>query len=140
MVGARIIVMKKLLLLIVLVFFLTPSLVSADKKFQFSGKIKCELSATFIVFDFDKKIAIRNNYDSSKFKLLNYETKKNKFRRAIHTFSWYDMKNNFLGYWIMSDDAKNIEEIKFDGDGKIYSINRNCSIFNNNKIGELIWE
>ena len=112
----------------------------ATESFSFAGKIKCELSATFIVFDFDKKIAIRNNYNLSQYKLSNYETKNNKFKKTVHTFSWYDVKNNFLGYWVMSDDSKQIKEIKFDRDGKIFSVSRICSTFNSNNIGELIWE
>ena len=132
----------KLLILIIFAFsMLVPYLIYANENFGFSGKIKCELSATFIIFDFDNKIAIRNNYDSSKYKLSNYETKKNKFKRNLHTFSWYDLKDNFLGYWIMSDDLKNIEEIKFDRKGEVFSVGRICSAFKNNKnIGELIWE
>ena len=131
--------------LLILIFFafsmLVPYLIYASENFGFSGKIKCELSATFIIFDFDKKVAIRNNYDSSKYKLSNYETKKSKFKKTLHTFSWYDLKDNFLGYWIMSDDLKNIEEVKFDRKGKIFSVGRICSVFkNNNNIGELIWE
>ena len=127
------------------IFFVTASLlfsysICAAERFVFSGKIKCGLSATFIVFDFDNKIAIRNNYNSSRYKLSNYETKKNKFKKAIHTFSWYDVKNNFLGYWVISDDSKNIEEIKFDREGEIFSVSRTCSEFKNNYIGELVWE
>ena len=132
--------MKKLTLVIIAIsFFLLYSICKAES-FNFSGKIKCELSATFIVFDFDNKIAIRNNYNSSRYKLSNYETKKSKFKKAIHTFSWYDVKNNFLGYWVISDDLKNIEEIKFDREGKIFSVRRTCLEFNNNNIGELVWE
>ena len=132
----------KLLILTIFVFFILFSYsIYANKNFSFSGKIKCELSATFIIFDFDNKIAIRNNYDASKYKLSNYETKKSKFKEFIHTFSWYDLKDNFLGYWVMSDDSKNIEEIKFDRNGKIFSVGRTCSGFkNNNNIGELIWK
>ena len=131
----------KLLILITFVFFILFSYsIYANKNFIFSGKIKCELSATFIIFDFDNKIAIRNNYNSSKYKLSNYETKKNKFKKPIHTFSWYDIKNNFLGYWVISDDSKKIEEIKFDREGEIFSVSRTCSEFNNNNIGELVWE
>ena len=132
----------KLLILTIFVFFILFSYsIYANKNFSFSGKIKCELSATFIIFDFDNKIAIRNNYDSSKYKLSNYETKKSKFKETVHTFSWYDLKDNFLGYWIMSDDLKNIEEIKFDRNGKIFSVGSICSVFNNNNnIGELIWK
>ena len=131
----------KLLILTIFVFFILFSYsIYANKNFSFSGKIKCELSATFIIFDFDNKIAIRNNYNYSQYKLSNYETKKNKFKKAIHTFSWHDVKNNFLGYWVISDDLKNIEEIKFDREGKIFSISRICSKFNNNNIGELVWE
>ena len=132
--------MRSLFLVIFAGFFLLLCPIYAFESFHFSGKIKCELSATFIVFDFDNNIAIRNNYNSFQYKLSNYETKKNKFRKTIHTFSWYDMKNNFLGYWVISDDLKNIEEIKFDKDGKIFSVNRACSAFNNNNIGELVWE
>ena len=131
----------KLLILIIFVFLILFSyLIYANENFSFSGKIKCELSATFIIFDFDNKIAIRNNYNYSQYKLSNYETKKNKFKKAIHTFSWHDVKNNFLGYWVISDDSKKIEEIKFDREGRIFSVNRTCSEFNNNNIGELIWE
>ena len=130
----------KLLILIIFVFSLLFSYsIYANENFSFSGKIKCELSATFIVFDFDNKIAIRNNYNSSQYKLSNYETKKNKFKKAIHTFSWYDVKNNFLGYWVISDDSRNVEEIKFDREGKIFSVTRTCSEFNNGYIGELVW-
>ena len=50
------------------------------------------------------------------------------------------MKNNFLGYWIISDDSKNIKEIKFDRNGKIFSVSQSCSTFNNKHIGELVWE
>ena len=111
----------KSLILIVFVFSLFFSyLIYANENFIFSGKIKCELSATFIIFDFDNKIAIRNNYDSSKYKLFNYETKRNKFKKTIHAFSWYDLNDNFLGYWVMSDDSKKIKEIKFDRKGKIF--------------------
>lgn len=132
----------KLLILIIFVFSLFFSyLIYANENFIFAGKIKCELSATFIIFDFDNKIAIRNNYDSSKFKLSNYETKSNNFKKTIHTFSWYDLNDSFLGYWVMSDDSKTIKEIKFDRKGKIFSVERTCSVFNNNSnIGELIWE
>ena len=131
--------------LLILIIYIFPILVSysvyANEKFIFSGKLKCELSASFIIFDFDNKIAIRNNYVSSKYKLSNYETKKSKFKDTIHTFSWYDLKNNFLGYWIISGDSKNIVEIKFDRKGKIFSVGRLCSIFDDNKnIGELIWK
>ena len=67
----------KLLILIIFVFLILFSYsIYANENFSFSGKIKCELSATFIIFDFDNKIAIRNNYDASKYKLSNYETKK----------------------------------------------------------------
>ena len=122
-----------------IIIFLSHPIYAGDS-FDFSGKIKCELSATFVVFDFDNEIAIRNNYNSSQYKLSNYETKKNKFKKTIHTFSWYDSKNNFLGYWVMSNDSKNIKEIKFDRDGEIFSVNRICSAFRNNSIGELIWK
>ena len=127
------------LVIIVASFFLSYSIYAAES-FSFSGKIKCELSATFIVFDFDNEISIRNNYNSSQYKLSNYETKKNKFKKTIHTFSWYDVKNNFLGYWVLSDDSKYIKEIKFDRDGEMFSVSRICSKFNNNNIGELVWE
>ena len=133
--------MKLLILIIFLfsMFFLNS--IYANRNFSFSGKIKCELSATFIIFDFDNKISIRNNYYSSKYKLSNYETKNNKFKKTIHTFSWYDLKDNFLGYWVLSDDSKSIKEIKFDRNGKIFFVERECSEFNNNNnIGELIWE
>ena len=73
----------------------------------------------------------------------NYQTmkqKKNKFKDTTNSFSWYDLKNNFLGYWILSDDSKNIQEIKFDKDGEIFFVSRICSSFNNKNIGELIWE
>ena len=132
--------MKSLTLVFIASSFLLSHPIDAAEDFLFSGKIKCELSATFIVFDFDNKIAIRNNYDSSRYKLSNYETKKNKFKKAIHTFSWYDVKNNFLGYWVISNNSKNIKEIKFDREGKIFSVSRICSKFKNNNIGELIWE
>ena len=121
-----------------IIIFLSHPIYAGDS-FDFSGKIKCELSATFVVFDFDNEIAIRNNYNSSQYKLSNYETKKNKFKKTIHTFSWYDVKNNFLGYWVISNDSKNIEEIKFDREGKVFSVNSVCSEFNNDNIGELVW-
>ena len=127
-------------ILIIFTVFLLSNSIFGTENFSFSGLIKCELSATYIVFDFDNNIAIRNNYDSSKYKLSNYETKKNKFKETIHSFSWYDLKNNFLGYWVMSDDSKKIEEIKFDKEGKIFTVSRICSEFINNSIGELIWE
>ena len=132
--------MRNLSFVIIAISFLFLYPIYAAESFNFSGKLKCELSSTFIVFDFDNKIAIRNNYNYSQYKLSNYETKKNKFKKAIHTFSWYDVKNNFLGYWVISDDSKNIEEIKFDREGKIFSVSRTCSEFNNNNIGELVWE
>ena len=132
--------MRKLTFVIIAKLFFLSNSIFAVESFHFSAKLMCELSATFIVFDFDNKTAIRNNYHSSQYKLSNYETKKNKFKQNIHTFSWYDMKNNFLGYWVMSDDSKKIEEIKFDIDGKIFSVNRSCSKFKNNNIGELVWE
>ena len=132
--------MRNLPLVIMASFLLFSYPIYPAESFSFVGKIKCELSATFIVFDFDNKIAIRNNYNSSQYKLSNYETKKNKFKQNIHTFSWHDMKNNFLGYWVISDDSKKIEEIKFDREGKIFSVSRACSEFNNNNIGELVWE
>lgn len=134
--------MKSLILIIFIFFIFCSHLIYANENFSFSGKIKCELSATFIIFDFDNKIAIRNNYDSSKYKLSNYETKKSKFKKTVHTFSWYDLKDNFLGYWIISENSKKIEEIKFNKNGEIFSVFRPCSLFNiiNNNIGELIWE
>jgi len=132
--------MRSLALVVIAACFLLSHSINAEESFRFSGKIKCELSATFIVFDFDNKIAIRNNYNYSQYKLSNYETKNNKFKKSIHTFSWHDVKNNFLGYWVISDDLKNIEEIKFDREGKIFSVSRICSEFNNNNIGELVWE
>ena len=132
--------MRNLALVVIAASFLLSHSINASESFRFSGKIKCELSATFIVFDFDNKIAIRNNYNYSQYKLSNYETKKNKFKKAIHTFSWHDVKNNFLGYWVISDDSKKIEEIKFDREGRIFSVSRTCSEFNNNNIGELVWE
>ena len=132
--------MRKLTFFIIAALLLLSNSIYSAESFHFSGKIMCEISATFIVFDFDNKIAIRNNYDSFKYKLSNYETKKNKFKKTVHTFSWYDMNNDFLGYWVMSDDSKKIEEIKFDIDGKIFSVNRSCSKFKNNNIGELVWE
>ena len=132
--------MRSLTLFVIAASFLLSHSINAAESFRFSGKIKCELSATFIVFDFDNKIAVRNNYNSSRYKLSNYETKKNKFQKIIHTFSWYDMKNNFLGYWIISNDSKYIQEIKFDREGKVFSVSRICSDFNNNNIGELVWE
>ena len=133
--------MKNFAFVIIVKFFLLSYPISAADDFSFLGKIKCELSATFIVFDFDNNIAIRNNYHSSSYKLSNYETKKSKFKKTIHTFSWHDVKNKFLGYWIISDDLKNVEEIKFDREGKVFSVNRFCTEFNNNNnIGELVWE
>ena len=132
--------MRSSSLVIITIFLLFSYPIYAAESFIFSGKIKCELSATFIVFDFDNKIAIRNNYNSFRYKLSNYETKKNKLRKTIHAFSWHDVKNNFLGYWVISDDSKNIEEIKFDREGRIFSVSRTCSEFNNNNIGELVWE
>ena len=132
--------MRSSSLVIIATFLLFSYPIYAAESFSFSGKIKCELSATFIVFDFDNKIAIRNNYNSSQYKLSNYETKKNKFKKTIHTFSWYDLKSNFIGYWVISDDSKKIEEIKFDKKGEIFFVSRNCSVFNTNNIGELVWE
>ena len=135
--------MKLLILISFFMFLLIFNPIYANENFSFIGKIKCELSATFIVFDFDNKLATRNNYDSSRYKLSNYETKKSKFKKIIHSFSWYDLKNNFLGYWILSYDSKNIQEIKFDKDGKIFSVSRICSVLNNNynnNVGELIWD
>ena len=112
----------------------------AAESFRFSGKIKCELSATFIVFDFNNKTAFRNNYNSSRYRLSNYETKRSKFKKTVHTFSWYDVKDNFLGYWVISDDSRSVEEIKFDKEGEMFSVTRTCSEFNNSNIGELVWE
>ena len=132
--------MRSLSFVVIIASFLFSYPIIANESFRFSGKLKCELSATFIVFDFDNKIAIRNNYSPSQYKLSNYETKKNKFKKTVYTFSWYDVKNNFLGYWVISDNLKNIEEIKFDRGGKIFSVSRICSKFNNDNIGELIWE
>jgi len=132
--------MRDFALVVVAISFLFSCPVIAAESFRFSGKIKCELSATFIVFDFDNKTALRNNYNSSQYKLSNYETKKNKFKKNVHTFSWYDVKDNFLGYWVISDDLKIIEEIKFDREGKMFSVTRACSEFNSGNIGELVWE
>ena len=75
--------MKLLILILIISSTFFPYAVYSNEDFNFSGKIKCELSATFIIFDFDKNIAIRNNYDSSKYKLLNYETKKSNFKETI---------------------------------------------------------
>ena len=51
----------KLLILIIFVFLILFSyLIYANENFSFSGKIKCELSATFIIFDFDNKKVIIN--------------------------------------------------------------------------------
>jgi len=127
-------------LFVIAISFLLSCTIFAAESFHFSGKIKCELSATFIVFDFDNKTALRNNYNSSRYRLSNYETKKNKFKKTVHTFSWYDVKDNFLGYWVISDDSRNVEEIKFDREGKMFSVTRTCSEFNNGNIGELVWE
>ena len=88
----------KLLILIIFVFSLFFSyLIYANENFIFAGKIKCELSATFIIFDFDNKIAIRNNYDSSKFKLSNYETKSNNFKNT-RLIDLYHL--DFFGYFL----------------------------------------
>ena len=125
---------------VIAISFLLSCPIFAAESFRFSGKIKCELSATFIVFDFDNETALRNNYNSSRYRLSNYETKKNKFKKTVHTFSWYDVKDNFLGYWVISDDSRNVEEIKFDREGKMFSVTRTCSEFNNGNIGELVWE
>ena len=127
-------------MVVIAISFLLSCPIFAAESFRFSGRIKCELSATFIVFDFDKKIALRNNYNSSQYKLSNYETKNSKFKKTVHTFSWYDMKDNFLGYWVILDDSGNVEEIKFDREGEIFSVTRTCSEFNNGYIGELVWE
>ena len=132
--------MRGLALFVIAISFLLSCPIFAAESFRFSGKIKCELSATFIVFDFDKKIALRNNYISSRYRLSNYETKKSKFKKTVHTFSWYDVKDNFLGYWVISDDSGNVEEIKFDREGEMFSVTRACSEFNNGNIGELVWE
>ena len=131
--------MKKILFF-VLVYFLYAYTINANESFLFEGKIKCELSSTFIVFDFDNKIAIRNNYNASQYKLSNYETKKNKFNKTIYAFSWYSLKNNFLGYWVLSEDLTNIVEIKFDKECKIFSVSREFGKSNKKDIGELIWE
>ena len=133
-------VLRNIYLVIFSLSFLLTYSIHATDNLRLSGKIMCELSATFIIFDFDNNIAIRNNYDSSKYKLSNYETKENKFKKTVHTFSWYDVKNNFLGYWVISNNSKNIEEIKFDKEGKIFSVSRTCSESNKNNIGELVWE
>ena len=132
--------MRGLALVVVAIPFLFSCPIIAAESFRFSGKIKCELSATFIVFDFDNKTALRNNYNSSRYRLSNYETKRSKFKKTIHTFSWYGAKNNFLGYWVISDDSENVEEIKFDREGKMFSVTRACSEFNSSNIGELVWE
>ena len=125
---------------VIVIPFLLSCPIFAAESFRFSGRIKCELSATFIVFDFDNETAFRNNYNSSRYRLSNYETKKNKFKKTVHTFSWYDVKGNFLGYWVLSDDSRNVEEIKFDREGEMFSVTRTCSEFNSNSIGELVWE
>ena len=132
--------MRGLALVVVAIPFLLSCPIIAAESFRFSGKIKCELSATFIVFDFNNETAFRNNYNSSQYKLSNYETKRSKFKKTVHTFSWYDVKDNFLGYWVISDDLKIIEEIKFDREGKMFSVTRACSEFNSSNIGELVWE
>ena len=132
--------MRCLALFVIAIPFLFSFPIIAAESFHFSGKIKCELSATFIVFDFENKTALRNNYNSSRYRLSNYETKKNKFKKTVHTFSWYDVKGNFLGYWVISDDSENVEEIKFDREGKMFSVTRACSEFNSSNIGELVWE
>ena len=133
-------VLRNIYLVIFSLSFLLTYSIHATDNLRLSGKIMCELSATFIIFDFDNNIAIRNNYDSSKYKLSNYETKRNKFKKTVHTFSWYDVKDNFLGYWVISDDSGNVEEIKFDREGKMFSVTRACSEFNNGNIGELVWK
>ncbi len=132
--------MRGFALFVVAIPFLFSCPIIAAESFRFSGKIKCELSATFIVFDFDNKTALRNNYNSSQYKLSNYETKRSKFKKTVHTFSWYDVKDNFLGYWVISDDSGNVEEIKFDREGKMFSVTRACSEFDSSNIGELVWE
>ena len=84
--------MRGLALFVVAIPFLFSCPIIAAESFRFSGKIKCELSATFIVFDFDNETAFRNNYNSSRYRLSNYETKRNEFKKTVHTFSWYDVK------------------------------------------------
>jgi len=126
-------------LFVIAISFLLSCPIFAAESFRFSGKIKCELSATFIVFDYDNKTALRTNYNSCRYRLSNYEIKKNKFKKTVHTFSWYDVKDNFLGYWVISDDSRSLEEIKFDREGKMFSVTRTCSEFNNGNIGELVW-
>ena len=136
--------MRKLTFVIIVqtgIGYETAKYFERKKVLNFSGKLMCELSATFIVFDFDNKTAIRNNYHSTH--STNYQTMKQKrinLNKIFILFSWHDMKNNFLGYWVMSDDSKKIEEIKFDKEGKIFTVSRICSEFINNSIGELIWE
>jgi len=132
--------MRGLALVVVAIPFLLSCPIIAAESFRFSGKIKCELSATFIVFDFNNETAFRNNYNSSQYKLSNYETKRSKFKKTVHTFSWYDVKDNFLGYWVISDDSENVEEIKFDKEGEMFSVTRACSEFSTSNIGELVWE
>ena len=127
-------------MVVVAIPFLLSCPIIAAESFRFSGKIKCELSATFIVFDFDNETALRNNYNASQYKLSNYETKRGKFKKTVHTFSWYDLKDNYLGYWVISDDSENVEEIKFDKEGKMFSVTRACSEFKSSNIGELVWE
>ena len=48
--------MRSLGLVVIAASFLLSHSINASESFRFSGKIKCELSATFIVFDFDNKI------------------------------------------------------------------------------------
>ena len=52
--------MRSLFLAIFAGFFLFLCPIYAFESFHFSGKIKCELSATFIVFDFDNNIYDKN--------------------------------------------------------------------------------
>jgi len=61
-------------------------------------------------------------------------------KKTVHAFSWYDVKDNFLGYWVISDNLKSIEEIKFDKEGKMFSVTRACSELNSGNIDELVWE
>ena len=60
--------------------------ISRASKIINNDSLKCELSATFIIFDFDNKIAIRNNYNFSKYKISNYETKKINLKRIFIHF------------------------------------------------------
>ena len=101
-----------------------------NNRYQLNSKFKND-DLAFIEKEFNN-ILLDDGYAS----LFDFR----KFKEFIHTFSWYDLNDNFLGYWIMSDDSKKIEEIKFDREGKIFSVSRTCSEFNNNNIGELVWE